>query len=201
MVRLLVLLIVVASLSSLFIFGISRDPTRRDDIPSGLLGKPIPEFELPLFDRYQANYGTTLDSKSVLGKPVVINFWAWWCEPCRDEMPLLEAYWKEYQDQVLFVGVNTLPRGKMQPAKALLTEFGISYPNVNDEGDRLNVEFGLFGVPETFFIRSDGTINYRQSGPLTKEMLDEQIGALLESDKALPGLSKKDSQVSVVTNL
>ncbi len=179
--RLIVVVGVVGVLAALFIFGILRDPTRRDNIPSALLDKQTPDFSMPLFDRYRADYGSTFSSTSERGQPLVVNFWAWWCAPCREETPMLEASWQEHQDQVLFVGVHTLPRGNIQAANDFLGQYNVTYPNGRDEENRINIDYGLFGLPETFFIRADGTLSYRHSGPLTQEVLDEQIQALLSS--------------------
>lgn len=178
--RLLGVVVVVGALAGLFVFGILRDPNRRDDIPSALLGKETPNFTLPLFSRYQPEYGTTFDKAAQTGKPMVINFWASWCFPCREEMPVLEAAWKEHQDDVLFIGVNT-QETKKKDAQALLDEFGLTYPNGTDVKSRINIDYGLFGIPETFFIRADGTLSYRHSSVVTHEVMDEQIRKLLGS--------------------
>jgi cytochrome c biogenesis protein CcmG, thiol:disulfide interchange protein DsbE len=161
--RLIGVVAVVGVLAALFAFGILRDPTRRDDIPSALLNRPTPDFTMPLFDRYRTEYGATFDAAAARGRPLVVNFWASWCAPCRDEMPVLEASWREHRDEVL------------------LNEFGLSYPNGRDESNRVNIDYGLFGLPETFFIRADGTLQYRHSGPISSDEMNEQIQALLDS--------------------
>jgi len=178
--RLVVVVGMVGVLAALFTYGILRDPTRRDDIPSALLDKPTPNFSMPLFDRYRPEYGGVFDAAASRGKPLVINFWASWCIPCREEMPVLEATWKEYRGEVLFVGVNT-QETNAKDAQALMDEFGLSYPNGRDERNRINIDFGLFGLPETFFVRADGTLQYRHSGAVPQKVMDEQLQALLES--------------------
>ena len=176
--RLLGVVIVVGMLAGIFVFGILRDPARRDDIPSALLGKETPTFSMPLFDRYRTEYGTEFGAAAARDKPLIVNFWASWCLPCREEMPILEASWREYQQDVLFVGVNTQETNR-KDAEALMDEFDLTYPNGIDTNSRINIDFGLFGLPETFFIRKDGTLQYRHSGALTQEIVDEQIQTLL----------------------
>lgn len=178
--RLLVVVGVVGALAALFVFGILRDPTRRDDIPSALLNRRTPDFTMPLFNRYHPEYGNTFDTAATQGRPLVVNFWASWCLPCREEMPVLEAIWREYQGQVLFVGVNTQERSDTG-ATDLMNEFGLTYPNGKDEKSRINIDYGLFGLPETFFIRADGTLQYRHSGAVNQEIMDEQIRTLLRA--------------------
>lgn len=176
--RLLGVVVVIGAVAGLFVFGILRDPTRRDDIPSALLGKDTPNFTLPLFSRYQPEYGATFDKAVQTGKPMIVNFWASWCFPCREEMPVLQAAWQDHQNEVMFVGVNTQETNK-EDAQALLDEFKLTYPNGTDQKSRINIDYGLFGLPETFFIRADGTLSYRHSGAVTQEIMDEQIQALL----------------------
>ncbi len=178
--RLLGVVIVVGAVAGLFVFGILRDPTRRDDIPSALINKETPNFSLPLFSRYQPEYGATFYKAAQTGKPLVVNFWASWCFPCREEMPVLEKAWQEHQNEVLFVGVNT-QENTPKDAQKMLDEFGLTYPNGPDKSSRINIDYGLFGLPETFFIRADGTLSYRHSGAVTQEIMDEQIGKLLKS--------------------
>ena len=176
--RVLGVVAVAAALAGLFVFGILRDPTRRDDIPSALLDRETPAFAMPLFDRYRTSYGSEFAAATARGKPLIVNFWASWCLPCREEMPVLEASWRRYRNDVLFVGVNTQERSEVG-ARELMNEFGLSYPNGRDADNRINIDFGLFGLPETFFIRADGTLQYRHSGAVTQAVMDEQLRALL----------------------
>lgn len=176
--RLVIVVAAVGVLAALFTFGILRDPTRRDNIPSALLETQVPSFSMPLFARYTADYSDRFNLAEQ-SKPVVINFWASWCVPCRVEMPILEASWREHQGEVLFVGINTQESSRTG-AEGLLDEFNLSYPNGVDESNRINIDYGLFGLPETFFIRADGTLSYRHSGEINRETVDEQVQALLE---------------------
>ena len=113
--------------------------------PRAKQGSPAPDFQLPLLG------GGTLSSQELRGSPVVINFWASWCVPCREEAPVLEATFKQYQAQgVRFVGVDY--NDLESDAQSFVNEFGISYPSVRDPEGTLVKRFGVRGVPETFFI-------------------------------------------------
>ena len=91
------------------------------------------------------------------GHPIVMNFWAAWCVPCREEAPLLEGIWKAYREKGLVVlGVDT--QDLSEPARGFITRFGITYPNVRDPDGSVAHLFGATGVPETFFIGADGRV-------------------------------------------
>ena len=117
----------------------------RTEEPKARPGAPAPDFALPLLG------GGTLASADLRGSPVVVNFWASWCAPCREEAPTLEATYKQYQGQgVRFVGIDY--EDIDTDAANFVSEFGITYPSVRDPGGTLATAFGVRGVPETFFI-------------------------------------------------
>jgi cytochrome c biogenesis protein CcmG/thiol:disulfide interchange protein DsbE len=110
---------------------------------------------------------------------MVVNFWASWCGPCYQEAPALHAAWQTHGEDVLFVGVQTQDRDKRNEGRAFIDQFDLGFPNGYDDNSRIGIEFGLFGVPETFFIRADGTIAYRHTGPVSTAVMEEQIASLL----------------------
>jgi cytochrome c biogenesis protein CcmG/thiol:disulfide interchange protein DsbE len=179
MKRLLVVGAVVAALIGLFLFGLLRGRPDRN-IESNILGKPVSDFELPLFERYQSGYGTIFKLSDYKGQAIVVNFWASWCAPCYEEAPQLEAAWQRYQHQVLFVGIQTLDKGNKDKGRDFIEQFDLSFPNVIDESSNVNVDYGLVGVPETFFVKADGTLMYKHIGPVNMTVLDEKIGELLQ---------------------
>ena len=140
---------------------------------------PAPEFTLTLFD------GGQISLAELRGRPVVLNFWASWCDPCKDEAPLLEAAWRKYKDQGLMViGVDYLDQ---EPAaRAYLQEFQITYPNGPDLGSKIARRYFIRGVPETFFIGPDGQIKSFKEGPFTTmEELEASIREIMIISQAV----------------
>lgn len=129
-----------------------------------------PEFTFTTFD------GETISLADLKGKGVVVNFWASWCDPCREEAPLLEQAWRREQGNgIVFVGLDYLDQ---EPAaKAYLQEYGISYPNGPDLQSRAARRYGIKGVPETYFITPEGQIVQTVIGPIINSA---QLDAFLE---------------------
>ena len=151
-------------------------------------GGKAPEFELELL-----NQPGTLSSEDLKGTPVVINFFASWCVPCREEAPLLQRQWDEHRSEgVLFVGVSI--RDAASDARRFAEEYGITYPIVHDPEELLAGPIGVLGLPETYFIDAEWRfagevsgkrIGDRQGtvwfGPISEEALEENIRAISES--------------------
>ncbi|HLC40193.1 MAG TPA: TlpA disulfide reductase family protein [Methylomirabilota bacterium] len=155
----------VVGLLALLGYGMTREPKY---IPSPLIARPAPSFTLPLFD------GSVLRLEDLRGKVVFLNFWATWCLPCREEAPILEAAWRQYKDQgVVFVGVNI--QDDQSRARAFLEEFHITYPNGVDHGGKIAVDYGVWGLPETFFIDRDGRIMYKHIGAIGPELIARKL--------------------------
>lgn len=146
----------VLAILGLLAYGFTVDPKY---IPTPFIAKPAPPFTLTLFD------GSVLSLEDLRGKVVFLNFWASWCPPCRAEARTLEAASRKYREQgVVFVGVNI--QDKEESAREFLAEFGITYPNGLDRGSRIAIGYGVWGLPETFFIDRDGRITYKHVGAL-----------------------------------
>jgi cytochrome c biogenesis protein CcmG, thiol:disulfide interchange protein DsbE len=150
--------------------GLGRDPAA---IRSPLLGRPAPDFALRVLggDR-MVRLG------DLRGQVVVLNFWASWCAECRDEHPALSAAWSRFRDAgVVLVGVDF--QDDHPSALAYLSERGTSWPVVADPGSRTALAYGVYGIPETFFIGPDGRIAAKQVGPVTYDQLVREISRLL----------------------
>ncbi len=131
-----------------------------------------PDFTLTQFD------GETFRLSDQRGKVVVINFWASWCLPCRQEAPALEATWRAYRDRgVVFVGVDYADTDA--EARRYMAEFDNTYPNGPDLGTRISQLYRIKGVPETYFVDPQGKLQGVIIGPTTEAELRQRIDALL----------------------
>ena len=130
------------------------------------VGSQVPDFTLTLFNGYEFNGAAQLKRSDLLGKVIVVNFWASWCQPCAGEAPDVEAAWKAYEKsgKVVFLGVDYVDT---EPeARAYLTQFNISYPNGPDLGMKISEIFNRnLGVPETYIIDQQGLLHFIQIGP------------------------------------
>lgn len=159
-------------------FGLTRDPR---EIPSPLPGRPAPTFALPVFapgtppTGKAPAVGDSIRLASLRGDIVVVNFWASWCLACRGEHAALAAVGAQYTGtDVHFVGVlyNDSPDNGVRWIQQL---GGQPYPSLQDEGARTAIDYGVYGVPETFVIDKQGVIRYKQIGPITQEALERKI--------------------------
>lgn len=133
---------------------------------------PAPDFSLTGFD------GRTVSLSELRGQVVIINFWASWCNPCREEAAYLEQTWRKYKDQgVVFIGVDYVDTEK--PALAYIKEFDITYINGPDMGTRIAQAYNIQGVPETYFVAKNGELRGVHIGPMKAPQLDQKIDELL----------------------
>jgi cytochrome c biogenesis protein CcmG/thiol:disulfide interchange protein DsbE len=143
------------------------------EVPSPLIGKPAPAFALPRLDDPAQN----ISRQDLLGTVWILNVWASWCAACREEHPLLVAFSK--RGTVPIYGLNY----KDQPddAKRWLARFGDPYlASLSDRDGRVGIDFGVYGVPETFVVDKQGRIRFKQIGPVTPALLRDEIEPLLE---------------------
>lgn len=152
----------------LLTIGLKRDPRA---IKSPLIGKPAPQFALR-----DVSTGTPIDLAALRGKPVVVNFWATWCIPCFEEHQILRMAAANAGSNVQFLGViyNDEPPKILQ----FLSENGSSYPTLVDDQGKTAIAYGIYGVPETFFISPEGVIAAKHEGPLDPNALANYIAQI-----------------------
>jgi cytochrome c biogenesis protein CcmG/thiol:disulfide interchange protein DsbE len=151
--------------------GLNLDPRA---VPSPLLGKPVPSFSLPRL-RYEQEI---LDQHEFSGKVSLVNFWATWCQGCRVEHPVLVNI--ANSSGVPIYGVNY--KDERAPAREWLDRFGDPYvSSVFDERGSLGLDFGVYGLPETFVIAADGKIAYKHIGPISKADWTDTLLPLIQS--------------------
>jgi cytochrome c biogenesis protein CcmG, thiol:disulfide interchange protein DsbE len=169
-----------AALVVLFWFGLrSGDPSK---IPSALLGRPAPQTTLPALDGLVANGNQVpgLDPTTFKGKVSLVNVWASWCVPCHDEAPLLTQLGQDKRLQLVGINYKDAPDN----ARRFLGRYGNPFGVVGVDGNgRAAIEWGVYGVPETFVVGRDGKIAYKLVGPVTPENIDAVLKP--EIDKAL----------------
>ena len=175
--------IALAALFLLRLYG--GDPSK---IPSALIGRPAPQTALPALEGLVRNGAPVpgLDPAAFKGKVSVVNVWASWCVPCHDEAPLLTALAKDKRLQI--VGINY--KDSPDNARRFLGRYGNPFGMVGVDGNgRASIEWGVYGVPETFVVGRDGTIVYKMVGPVTPDNLDSVLK--VEIEKALKAGSSR----------
>ena len=150
--------------------GFRRDPK---DIRSGAVGKTAPAFALERLD------GTgTLRLDDYRGQTVILNFWASWCIPCRQENPALAAVWERYRATRDVILIGIVYQDTVEAAREYTAKYGNTWPSVMDADGRTAIAYGVFGIPETFFITPDGIVAGRHVGAIDQETLTNGIEAI-----------------------
>lgn len=170
-------LIAFAALAALFWFRLgSGDPSR---IPSALIGRPAPQTMLPALEGLTENGASVpgLDPAAFKGNVSIVNVWASWCVPCHDEAPLLVDLAKDKRIRV--IGINY--KDAADNARRFLGRYGNPFAAVGaDVNGRASIEWGVYGVPETFIIGRNGAIAYKLVGPITPDNIDRVLKPEIE---------------------
>ena len=165
--------VVFAGLAVLFVIGLSSDDPSR--IPSVLIGKPAPEFDLPPLEgltRQGSPVPGLATADLARGNVTLVNIWASWCAPCRDEHPHLMTL--SEMEGVRLVGINY--KDDPENARRFLGDLGLPYAAVGvDRSGRTFVDWGAYGVPETFLVDGQGIIRYKYIGPITADALEKTL--------------------------
>ena len=174
-------------LAGFLLLGLERNPS---EIPSPLIGKPAPQWSLPRLATTDAvaagaqEEGGLLDGASLKGQPYLVNVWASWCAPCLQEHPVLVELAK--RKVIRIVGINY--KDRPEDARSWLSRHGNPFAAVvADRDGRTAIDFGVYGVPETFLVDAKGVIRFKHIGALTVEVVDRDLVPLIQrlsSDRA-----------------
>ncbi len=168
-------LLLLVGLVAVFALNMDRDPSL---VRSVLINKPAPAFTLP------AVPGTGVDgfdTASLEGEVTVVNVFASWCIPCREEHPLLERLKAETGVRIFGINQKDAPEN----AVAFLTELGNPYQRIGGDADnRVSIDWGVYGVPETFVVNAAGVITFKHVGPISPESLEKEVIPAIEKAKA-----------------
>lgn len=144
---------------------------------SPLIGHPAPDFTLAALGAHPAS---AVHLASLKGKPLMLNFWASWCDVCKQEAPLLENTWQRVQGQgIVFLGIDI--QDTRSDGLQFLQTYGITYPNVVDADGSVTINYGVTGVPETFFVNRQGVIMRKVIGELTEQTLENDLQLISNS--------------------
>ncbi len=162
---------------ALLLFGLMRDP---DFFPTPLIDQPAPAWHLETLE------GDSLNLDELRGKVVLLNFWASWCVPCRAEHAVLIQATRTWpEDDVQVVGI--VYDDSRRNAQRFLVDLGNAWRHVMDPGSRTAIDYGVHGVPETFFLDPDGNIGMKYIGPLTWNAVRTNVDSLLAGSAAIAG--------------
>ncbi|MDH4246792.1 MAG: redoxin domain-containing protein [Deltaproteobacteria bacterium] len=163
----------IVALTGLFAFGFTKDPKL---VPSPLVNRPAPAFSIT-----EMNTGQALSSSDLKGKPYILNFWASWCVPCRQEAAHLEAAYQKYERQqgvlrVIGIAIQDAPEAARDFAK----RYGKTYfLAVDNKAGDIALNYGLYGVPETFLVDAEGIIRFKNVGATTTEVIERDMLPLI----------------------
>ncbi|MBI1204557.1 MAG: DsbE family thiol:disulfide interchange protein [Rhodopseudomonas sp.] len=174
-------LLVFIGIAALFLFGLGEgDPSK---LPSALIGKPVPVTNLPPIEELSQNGKPVpgLNNATLSGKVSLVNVWASWCVPCHDEVPFLEQL--SHDKRIQLVGINY--KDAPDNARRFLNRYGNPFMAAGaDLKGRTSIDWGVYGVPETFLVGRDGRIAYKLVGPISaanlKAVLEPEIEKALK---------------------
>jgi len=170
MKRFYIPVLVLVALAIFLAVGLRRNPS---EIPSPFIGKPAPDFSLPRLDDSNVKFSP----QSMRGKVWLLNVWASWCQPCRAEFPVLLHFSQTYSVPVIGFDYTD----KQEDGNQLLKQLGDPYQlSVSDENGWVAIDYGVYGVPETFVIDKQGIVRMKLAGAVTTELIKEKLLPLIK---------------------
>ena len=167
--RYVVIPLLVLPLAWLLLQGLGRDPR---EIASPLVGRPAPDFRLAAMD------GSEVSLSDYRGQPVLVNFWASWCFECIEEHRVLIEAREAYGDDFAIVGI--LYQDSVEDARQFLIRYGdAGWPSLIDSSGTVAIDYGVSGVPESFFIDAEGTVRHKQWGAVTSQTIESELVPLI----------------------
>lgn len=170
-IAILILAILISLFTVFLATGLSNRTSATGRSGEQLIGEKSPDFLAAVID------GDSVSLSNYLGSPIVLNFWASWCPPCRDETPHFEKIWRLYrQKDVVLLGINV--QDTLADADEYIKEFDVTFTNAIDKDGKIMVDYGVTGLPVTFFIDRDGIIIGRWVGSIGESNLKSRVEAL-----------------------
>ncbi|MBU7315598.1 TlpA family protein disulfide reductase [Paenibacillus oleatilyticus] len=164
------MLLLLVALVSLVLY--SKLPARAGT--AAKIGAQAPAFALPALD------GQTYTSEQFRGKPLIINFWASWCEPCKAEAPALARLYERYKDRVGLVAVNITAKDRIESVREFVSEHGLSFPVLLDERAETAQAYRIVPIPTTYLVDRSGMIADKMTGAADDATFEKKITALLQ---------------------
>ncbi len=171
-----ILLVIVGAIGLILLKGLYLNPQQ---IHSALINKPAPGFEVLELQNAagQEAQQSNLSLDTYVGRPVVLNFWASWCVSCREEARYFEDFWKKYKDAgVVVLGIAI--QDERDASLAFAKQYGKTYLLGLDTSGRTSINYGVTGVPETFFIDRGGIVRHREVGPMSVSLLESKLSLI-----------------------
>ena len=165
----------IFGLSLMFFFGLGKNPR---DIPSPLVGKAAPHFV------GVTPAGEPFDSETLQGKVYLVSFWATWCTTCKADEPLIRALGRKFKDEADFQIIGIATQDSLNLVQKYLENGGRPYSNLFDNKGKLAIDWGVYGVPETYLVDRKGNIIEKMIGPIDPTKLEQQVKNLLAAGKA-----------------
>lgn len=169
-----VLISCVLLLLGLLMKGLTLNP---QNVASTLIDKPAIDFSTDLLQGASwigKGDGKSIRLEDLRGKPLILNFWASWCVSCREEAQYFEAFWQRHREEGIMV-VGIAIQDTVEAANQFAKMYGKTYPLGLDLSGKATIDYGVYGVPETFFIDRNGMIRHKEAGPMSVELLESKL--------------------------